>query len=211
MKITKFGHSCLLIEEGSVRVLIDPGAFSKGFEDLRELDAVLITHQHEDHITPETLAKVLGNNPEAVVYGDAGTAKLMAERYPSIKAVHAGDEFEVKGVKIRVFGAKHAEIYSAIPEIENVGYLVAGRFFYPGDSFTKPEAPVEILALPLGAPWLKVSEVIDYVLAVKPAVAIPVHDAVLAMPAMHIEMVRRFTDPEGIKLTVVEDGTTIGI
>jgi L-ascorbate metabolism protein UlaG (beta-lactamase superfamily) len=212
MKITKFGHSCLLIEEGDARLLIDPGAFSKGFEDLRELDALLITHQHADHVTPEMLAKVRESNPGVAVYADEGTVKLFsAQGEAQIKAVHAGEEFEVKGVKVAVYGSEHAIIHPAIPGIENIGYMLAERFFYPGDNFTIPAEPVEILALPLGAPWLKVSEVIDYVLKVKPSVAIPVHDAVLAMPAMHTGIVQRFTEPQGITLRVVENGEMIEV
>jgi len=205
MKITKFGHACLYIEEGGANILLDPGVYSKGFDELRGVDAVLVTHQHADHIAPETLAKVRQNNPQVAVYADEGTAKMLADD-SDIKAVHAGDEFDIKGVKVAVYGAEHAVIHPSIPQIENVGYLVAGRFFYPGDSFTKPGVPVEILALPLGAPWLKVSEVIDYTLEVKPRVAIPVHDAVLALPDMHTDMVSQFAEPQGIKVTVVPNG-----
>ena len=100
-------------------------------------------------------------------------------------------------------------IHPDIPEIENVGYLVGERVFYPGDNFTRPDAPVEILALPLGAPWLKISEVVDYVLDVKPKVAFPVHDAVLAMPQMNIDIVKRFSDPAGITFQVIENGESV--
>lgn len=204
MKITKFGHACLLIEEGSVRILIDPGVFSAGYEHEENLDAVLVTHQHADHSTDETLDKVRAKNPAMAVYADAGTARV--REGDGIQAVTAGEAFEVKGVEVKVFGADHAVIHPDIPGIENVGYMIAGRFFYPGDSFTKTDAPVEVLALPLGAPWLKVSEVVDYVLAVKPKVVFPVHDAVLAMPGMHIDIVKRFTDPAGINFQVIENG-----
>jgi L-ascorbate metabolism protein UlaG (beta-lactamase superfamily) len=122
--------------------------------------------------------------------------------------VHAGEEFEVNGVKVGIYGSNHAVIHPSIPGIENVGYLIAGRFFYPGDNFTDPGVPVEILALPIGAPWLKVSEVIDYVMAVRPKIAIPVHDAVLAMPAMNAGIVERFAQPQGIEVRMVENGTT---
>jgi len=209
MRITKLGHSCLLIEEGEARILIDPGGFSKGYEGLRGLSAVFITHQHEDHASVEALAKVRQNNPDVQIYGDEGTVRVLAEKAnEAVKPVHAGEEFEVAGVKIAIYGSNHAVIHPAIPGIENVGYMIAGRFFYPGDNFTDPGVPVEVLALPIGAPWLKVSEVIDYVMAVRPKIAIPVHDAGLSMPAMNAGIVGRFTQPQGIEVRVVENGTT---
>jgi L-ascorbate metabolism protein UlaG (beta-lactamase superfamily) len=212
MRITKLGHACLFIEEGEARILIDPGVFSRGYEGLREIDAVLITHQHEDHASLEALAKVRQNTPGVPMYGDEGTVRVMAEKGDiAITAVHAGEEFEVAGVKIAIYGSNHAVIHPAIPGIENVGYMIAGRFFYPGDNFTNPGVPVEVLALPIGAPWLKVSEVIDYVVAVRPKIAIPVHDAVLAMPAMHAGIVGRFTQPQGIEVRVVENGSTVEV
>jgi hypothetical protein len=122
--------------------------------------------------------------------------------------VQAGDAFEYAGVKVAVEGDHHAVIHPTMPAITNVGYRIAERFFYPGDNFTLPSRPVEVLALPLGAPWLKVGEVIDYVLAVAPKVAIPVHDAVLAMPGMHVGIVSGFTGDKGIEMRVVENGSS---
>lgn len=205
MKMTKLGHACQLIEEGDARILIDPGAFSSGYEDLGELSAVFVTHQHADHVTPETLEKVRALNPDVSVFADEQSAGMLGD---GVKAVHAGDEFEVAGVSVKVLGEQHAIIHPAIPGITNVGYFIAGRYFYPGDSFTQPGVEVEVLALPLGAPWLKVAEVIDYVLAVKPKVAIPVHDAVLAMPDMHATITRNVTKDSGAEIRVVANGSS---
>src|SRR6266516_7295054 len=106
MKITKLGHSCLLLEEGEARILMDPGAFSKGFEGMRDVSAVLITHQHADHCSPEALAKIRQNNPGVAVYADEGTVALLAGKGDgAVKAMHAGEEFEVAGVGVKVFGS----------------------------------------------------------------------------------------------------------
>lgn len=209
MKLTKFGHSCMLVEEGDARILIDPGMFSAGYEDLERIDVVLVTHQHGDHVAPETLAKVRAKNPDVQVRAEAETAAMLGEAGVSgIEIVKAGDEFAVKGARVQVFGESHAIIHPAIPGIGNVGYMIGGRFFYPGDKFTNPGVAVEILGMPLGAPWLKVAEVVDYVLALKPKLAVPMHDAVLAMPDMHINIVRNLTKDSGVEVRVIENGTS---
>lgn len=208
MRITKYGHACLLIEEGKAKFLIDPGAFSKGFEGVTGLSAVLITHQHADHLVAENIKALLAANPEAKVLADEGSVMVLSEAGVMAYAVHEGDEQTIAGVKVAVFGKDHAVIHPDIPGIPDVGYMIAERFFYPGDSYTVPGRPVEVLAAPAGAPWLKLSEAVDYVRAVKPKVAIPVHDAVLAMPEMNYGLMKRLTADTGIEVRVVENGQT---
>jgi L-ascorbate metabolism protein UlaG (beta-lactamase superfamily) len=211
MKITKYGHACLLIEEGKARFLIDPGAYSRGFEKVTNLDAILITHQHQDHCAPENIQKLLATNPDAQILADEQSAKQLTEQGIEARVMHAGDSLELTGVVIKVVGSDHAVIHPDIPGIANVGYVIAEKFFYPGDNFTDPGQEIEVLAVPLGAPWLKVSEVVDYVRATQPRVAIPVHDAVLAMPEMHIRTLTRLTEGRGIEVRVVSDGQSIEI
>lgn len=177
MRLTKFGHSCLLIEEGQARLLLDPGSYSQMPDDLKELDAILLTHQHADHVSPELLARLLGDNPGAKVYADEDTAKGVAAGYhPTM--VHDGDKFEVSGVTVSVHGVQHAPIIPGETPPTNVGYLVAGRFFYPGDALTTPEIDIEILGIPVAAPWSKVTETIDYLRTIKPKKVVPMHEAV---------------------------------
>lgn len=208
MRITKYGHACLLVEADGVRVLIDPGSFSSGFEDLTGLDAILITHQHPDHLNVEAVAKLVTNSPEVAVYADEASAKLLEEGGVEAKAVHHGDVLELDGTTIQVVGQDHAVIHPDVPVIPNVGYLVGESFFYPGDAFTEPGQPVAVLGTPVGAPWLKLSEAVDYVRAVKPKVAVPVHDAVLAMPQMNSGLLATLTKEQGIEVRVIENGTS---
>src|SRR4051812_9464594 len=104
MRITKYGHACLLVEEGNARILLDPGMFSHGFEELTDLDAILITHQHGDHVQAETLGTLLGANPDAKLYADADTAQLLSEASLEAQTVHQGDRFKVAGVPVAVIG-----------------------------------------------------------------------------------------------------------
>jgi L-ascorbate metabolism protein UlaG (beta-lactamase superfamily) len=186
VEVTHFGHSCLLLDTGAARLLIDPGAFSTGFESARGLDAVLVTHQHYDHLDADRLRPLLDSNPDARLVVDAGTAKQLSDVEHEVVA--AGAAFDIAGARIEVLGGQHALIHPDISMIPNNAYLIDGTHLHPGDSFTWPDRPVEVLFLPAGAPWLKVSEAVDYLRAVAPRTAVPIHEAVLAMPQMHYRM-----------------------
>lgn len=188
MQLTHFGHSCVLVETGSARLLIDPGTFASEFEDLRELDAVLVTHQHPDHLDVQRLPGLLAANPRARLITDPGSAESLRGTELEPSTVRPGDSFDVAGGSIDVLGGAHAVIHPDIPVIDNIGFLVdGGAFYHPGDSFFVPEQRVDVLGLPTGAPWLKLSEAVDFLRAVHPRTAVPIHEAVLAMPQMHYQ------------------------
>ena len=183
MKISKYGHSCLHVVDGSASILIDPGTFSQGFETLSGLTAVLITHQHPDHVDPRRLAGVLRANPGAKLYADSGSVAVLAEADITAIPVKTGDELNV-GTTVEVFAGDHAVIHRDVPVISNACYLIGGRLLHPGDSLTVLDRPVEILALPASAPWMALKEAVEYFRAVNPTVAIPIHEKVMANPAM---------------------------
>ena len=211
MRLTKFGHSCLLVEEGRARILLDPGTWSDGFEELEGLTAVLFTHQHGDHLDAERLRGVLDRNRGVRVVSDQGSAELLGEAGVDVEVVNDGDEFEVAGVGVRVAGRDHAIIHPDIPVVLNVGYLVAGRLFHPGDAFTPPGQHVEVLAVPAGAPWLKVSEAIEYLRQVRPLVAVPVHEKVLSAAGMsiHYRQLEQLGAADGTTFQSIDDGKPV--
>jgi L-ascorbate metabolism protein UlaG (beta-lactamase superfamily) len=186
MELTHFGHSCLLANfksdsgEGTA-VLFDPGNFSHGFEGITGLSAILITHQHPDHADTERLPALVDANPQATLYADPQTAAQLGEPW---RAVHVGDEFSVGHLTVRGVGGRHAVIHPEIPVIDNISYLVgdgshAARFMHPGDALFTPGEPVDVLATPAAAPWMKISEAVDYLRAVAPAHAVPIHQAII--------------------------------
>lgn len=209
MRITKFGHACLLVEEGDGRLLLDPGTLSTGFEELTGLTGVLITHQHPDHVDVDRLPALLERNPGAALRADAGTAPQLVERGLPVVDVEEGDVLDL-GVPIRVVGRRHAVIHPDIPVIPNTGYLVDERFFHPGDSFTVPDVDVQVLGVPTGAPWLKAAEAVDYLRTVRPRVAVPIHEGVLAFPAMVYGLLERL-GPAGTDVRVIDDGTPLDV
>ena len=166
MKLTKYEHACLVLEISGDKLIIDPGAFTMPLGDIGDVIAVVITHEHPDHWTPEQLGRILARNPDAKIYGPAGV-KLAAADFEIIES-HDGDSVEVGPFTLDFYGERHAVIHSSIPLVDNVGVMVNQTLFYPGDAFTVPPVPVDTLAVPAGAPWLKIGETMDYVTAVAP-------------------------------------------
>lgn len=188
MELTHFGHSCLLADFGVARMLFDPGMFSHGFEGITGLSAILITHQHPDHADPYRLPALVDANPDAALYADPQTAAMLGGNW---KAVHVGNELDVDGVTIRGVGGRHAVIHPEITVIDNISYLVGdeehpARLMHPGDALFVPDEPVDVLATPAAAPWMKISEAVDYLRAVAPTHAVPIHQSIIAPEARGI-------------------------
>jgi L-ascorbate metabolism protein UlaG (beta-lactamase superfamily) len=182
MRITHLGHSCLLVEGGGARVLIDPGNFSAGFEQLTGLDAVLVTHQHPDHADPARLPALLDANRDARLLIEPQTVE--ARELQSDAAFAAGSSADIGGLSISAIGGQHALIHDRVPRPGNVGFLVAESggptLFHPGDSYAETPSGVDVLAYPLSAPWTKVAETLDFLRALAAPTAFPIHDATVS-------------------------------
>ena len=176
MKITKIGHCCLIIEINGVRFLTDPGAYTTGQSEAKNIDCVIISHEHTDHLHIDSLKTILKNNPGAIVISNGSVGKILdKESIPHTK-VGDGAAFKVNGVSVSGHGVKHAPIYQDYEQVENTGYFFDEKLFYPGDAFYNPGKPVDILAFPVTGPWCTIAEAVTYALEVKPRVAFPVHD-----------------------------------
>lgn len=189
VRLTKLEHSALIVEESGKKLFIDPGSFTTPLTEAADAVAVVITHEHADHWTPEQLRRIRAESPEVAIYGPAGVASAAAEF--GVIAVAAGDRVEAGPFTLRFFGGRHAVIHKSIPVVDNLGVLVDDILYYAGDSFTVPEGiKVDTLAAPAGAPWLKIGEVIDFVQELAPARAFPVHEMVLSRAGKELSNAR---------------------
>jgi L-ascorbate metabolism protein UlaG (beta-lactamase superfamily) len=209
MRVTKYEHAALRLEAAGKALLIDPGAFTSPLDELGSVVGVVLTHEHPDHWTPDHLDRILKASPGVPIYGPAGVAKAAAG-YDIIE-VNPGDTVDLEPFTLEFFGGRHAVIHESIPVIDNVGVLVNGAFYYPGDSYTVPKGrDVALLAAPIGGPWLKIGEAMDFVLAVKPRQAFGTHEAPVSRIGldMHRARLTWATEQNGGEFLPLDTGDT---
>jgi L-ascorbate metabolism protein UlaG (beta-lactamase superfamily) len=211
MRLTHLGHACLLVESAGQRILIDPGSFSPGFESVTGLDAILITHQHPDHVDVDRLPALLRGNPGATFMVEPETADALAGAGIEAGRLAAGEPFRVGEVQVTPVGDQHALIHEYVPRIHNLGVVLqaAGEptLFHPGDAYDAEPGAVDVLALPLTAPWAAVRDTIAFARRIAPRYAVPVHDAVVSPVGrnLYLQHVGTF-GPDGMELRDLADG-----
>jgi L-ascorbate metabolism protein UlaG (beta-lactamase superfamily) len=199
MRLTKYTHACVRIENGDDSVVIDPGMWSEPAA-LEGAAAGLVTHEHGDHVDAELLKAAQTGNPQLPVFTVDSVVAQLAEAGVTAQSVAVGDTFSVAGFDVGVVGGEHAEIYDGLPGCANVGFVVTTKgegeaVYHPGDSVFVPDVAVGTLLVPVSGPWLKLAEAIDFVRAVKPGRALPIHDALLSDAGLGL--VDRWIDKHG--------------
>jgi L-ascorbate metabolism protein UlaG (beta-lactamase superfamily) len=179
MRMTKLGHSCVRLERDGRAIVLDPGIWS-GEDPLAGASAVLITHEHVDHLDAPVVRAALERHATLELWTNAAVAGQFGDLGDRVHAVGHGDAFTAAGFEVRVYGREHAPVHPDMPVVPNIGFAVDGRVFHPGDSFTVPGEQVEVLLLPVSAPWLKASETFDYARAVGPSMSYAIHDELLS-------------------------------
>lgn len=207
MKITKYIHSCLQIEKGSDRILFDPGKFSfmdgevkaSRFEDIQ---AIIITHKHPDHIDDESLKEIIKNNENTVVLGNTDVVKMLAEKDIKAKVFESG-EMTISSFVIKAVDAKHEKILAdELPQ--NTAYIVDDYILHPGDSYDERLYNLKgtpILCLPIMAPWANEPQTYEFAKNLSPQFVIPIHDGYSKdfFLEMRYEAFKKFLDKESIQ------------
>lgn len=212
MRVTKFEHATLRLDESGESLIIDPGSFTTPLDDLSGLVAVVITHEHPDHWTSDQLDRILRDAPGISIFAPAGVAAAAPDY--EITVVVPGETVSAGRFTLQFFGGDHEIIHSSIPRIQNVGVLINDELYYPGDSYAVPDGvQVDTLAAPLGAPWLKIGEAMDFVLAVKPRRAFGVHDITLSVIGrdMHRARLKWATEQGGGEFFELDPGNSLDL
>ncbi|MEW2442083.1 MBL fold metallo-hydrolase [Micromonospora marina] len=207
MQVTKYAHSCLRLEHDGAVLVVDPGVFSDPAA-LDGADAVLITHEHPDHVDVAALTRALERRP-VPVHGPASLAGVLGDAAEALVTVEPGQSFTVAGVPVRAYGGQHAVIHPDIPVIQNIGYLLADVVYHPGDAlFVPDDVQVDTLFAPIHAPWSKFSEVVDFIRAVAPRRAYALHDGLLNDNGFGV-LDRQYTSMSNTDYRRLEPGTRI--
>lgn len=211
MRVTHLGHACLLVEMADRRVVIDPGNFSTGYEDLSGLDAIIVTHNHPDHFDPDRAPGFLRAHEGVPVHTDPLTAeKLRGEGIPAVPTAQ-GSDFSIGDITVTPVGELHAFNHPKMPRIPNVGVVLRAdgepSLFHPGDAYDAEPGQVDVLAHPLNAPWAASRDSIAFVSRIAPRHIVPIHDALLSdrgrrMYGGHIE---NFSDVADLTLHQLGD------
>jgi L-ascorbate metabolism protein UlaG (beta-lactamase superfamily) len=178
MLLTKFGHACVRLEKDGARLVIDPGIWA-GPDVLAEPSGVLITHEHVDHLDDEAVRAALTADTELRLWANEAVARRFPEFAGRVVTVRHGDTFDAAGFDVHVYGSEHALLDKAIPIVPNTGFAIDSEIFHPGDAFTVPEDRIPTLLVPVSGPWLKFSDIAEYLRAYAPDRGYWIHDALL--------------------------------
>lgn len=207
MRITKYEHACLDIQQDNTRIIIDPGKFTKSLTNYADINALVITHIHSDHFLLDTVQKIISSNPNIKVFTVNQVASQIKSK--SVNVVSAGEKHIINNVILTFHGGDH-EFYN---EFENIAVMIDNKLYHPGDSYTVPKTKFEALASPASAPWLRVKDAGSFIANCKPKIAFPIHNAVLSPEGeeIHYRILGEECKQLGVSWKILQPGDTLEI
>ena len=205
MKITKYVHSCLLVETPDRACVIDPGRYSwaSGSFDvarLKRLDNIVITHEHGDHMHLPFVQALVAKFPDVQVTSTPAAAKLLI----SAGLMNVGDQ---SSEGIELFAAAHESNVPLGSPPKHTGVHVLDRLTHPGDSHHFAGSK-EILALPVTSGWGTQGAAAALATELKPKYVIPIHDWMWNEQARvkYYDLFERYFESQGISFIRPKDG-----
>jgi L-ascorbate metabolism protein UlaG (beta-lactamase superfamily) len=196
MKLTKYQHSCMVLEERGQKLVIDPGCYTETLGDVSDVVGVVVTHEHDDHMSLEKLRVVVTESPDAKIFTNADAAEKISRATrdsANVVVVDDGDRIDLGVFSMEFAGRFHATILPELPLARNVGVLVNRAFYYAGDAFAIPplfnrsegtsppeHARLRVLAVPANGGWMKLSDAVSFLRRIEPANCFLCHDAQLS-------------------------------
>ena len=207
MKLTKYQHACFVAEKDSVSIIVDPGSFTHDFIMPKHVSAIFVTHNHPDHCDKQRIVTILREHPKAVLLGDESIIREFPNEHT--QAVTVGETIDAGGITLQFVGGVHEPIDVSMPTPPNLGIIIDSELYYPGDSFFIPAQQVKALALPISAPWMKISESLEFLRTIKPLFAFPTHDAILSPEGQTLidTMVKNSAEKYGIRYERINEQT----
>lgn len=211
MKLTRYSHACMVLEDNGQKFVIDPGNSVKNIDDITNVVAVFVSHEHPDHFFPANLENIVSANPDVDIFSTKAVADAFGK---NVTVVSENDQHITGPFQLQFTGKKHA---LAHPDwdlgMENRGVIVNNSFYYGGDSFTLPNKPIKVLAAPLAYAWAPMEKIMNYVAQVQPEICIPVHDINLSSDGIAVahHWLKLLCDREGITFHPLRPGESIDI
>lgn len=207
MKVTKFVHSCVLVETPQRVAMFDPGGFSVGAVDvslIERLDDILITHAHPDHMDPSLIKQLTLKFPQVKITGTSEVRIALGQA--GITSSDQAPDY------VKFFKSPHEPVEPIFPQPEEHGMHFMDVFTHPGDSHSFKETK-SVLALPISGPWGSTIKAASLAMKLKPKYVIPIHDWHMKEESrlMFYDILEKFLGEQGISFLKVTTGQPVEI
>jgi L-ascorbate metabolism protein UlaG (beta-lactamase superfamily) len=223
LKVTYFGHSAFLLDDGKTRIIIDPFISGNPFATVKpeeiKVDYIVLTHAHGDHFG-DTIGIAKNNN--ATVISIFELANYCASKSVQSHALGTGGSYDFPFGKVKLTIAQHTSSLDGQYMGDAVGVIVtidSKNVYHCGDTglfydmkLIGEMTPIDLMLVPIGDNFtMGIDDAVKAVEFCNPKTAVPMHyntfSLVKADPTIFVDKVSKI----GKKALVIEPGKTIEI